>query len=73
MIPHLTSLNTSELEQYLEDVVLRELKSLNSNSNGQGKHRCMTLSGSKAWAKCGGRNWDGATCCEEGYKCIEAT
>lgn len=33
----------------------------------------MTLSGSKAWGACGGRNWDGATCCEEGYRCIEAT
>jgi len=26
---------------------------------------------SKAWGACGGRNWDGATCCEEGYRCIE--
>lgn len=26
---------------------------------------------SGAWAKCGGQNWDGPTCCEDGYACIE--
>mmetsp|Transcript_22609 Transcript_22609/g.50929 ORF Transcript_22609/g.50929 Transcript_22609/m.50929 type:complete len:603 (+) Transcript_22609:44-1852(+) len=25
---------------------------------------------SRAWGACGGRNWDGPTCCEEGYECL---
>mmetsp|Transcript_8241 Transcript_8241/g.14435 ORF Transcript_8241/g.14435 Transcript_8241/m.14435 type:complete len:430 (+) Transcript_8241:40-1329(+) len=25
---------------------------------------------SKVWAPCGGRNWDGPTCCEEGLECF---
>jgi len=28
--------------------------------------------GSQAWGACGGRNWDGPNCCEEGYSCIPA-
>lgn len=30
-----------------------------------------TASGScnKAWGACGGQNWDGPTCCEDGYTC----
>lgn len=26
---------------------------------------------SEAWAKCGGKNWEGSTCCEEGFECTE--
>lgn len=25
---------------------------------------------SQAWGACGGRNWDGPNCCEEGYSCL---
>ncbi|CAL1166306.1 unnamed protein product [Cladocopium goreaui] len=28
------------------------------------------LTCSQAWGACGGRNWDGPNCCEEGYSCI---
>lgn len=28
------------------------------------------LTCSKAWGACGGSNWDGPNCCEEGYSCI---
>ena len=28
--------------------------------------------GVTAWGACGGRNWDGPTCCEDGYRCVPA-